>query len=57
MMELRKDIFADERDDDLNEIGEGTQRRHARPCHGHVELFRRPQASGHAASEDGPLDA
>ncbi len=26
MLELRKDIFADERDDNLNEIGKGTQR-------------------------------
>src|SRR6476646_8183305 len=26
MLELRKDIFADERDDDLKEIGKGTQR-------------------------------
>src|ERR1700719_4848827 len=27
MLELRKDIFADERDDNLNEIGKGTQRK------------------------------
>ena len=26
MLELRKDIFADERDDNLKEIGKGTQR-------------------------------
>ncbi|MGJ4962749.1 xanthine dehydrogenase family protein molybdopterin-binding subunit [Bradyrhizobium sp. HKCCYLRH3061] len=26
MLELRKDIFADERDDNLNEVGKGTQR-------------------------------
>ena len=26
MLELRKDIFADERDDNLKEIGRGTQR-------------------------------
>ena len=26
MLELRKDIFADERDDNLNEIGQPTQR-------------------------------
>src|SRR5438270_12999025 len=28
MLELRKDIFADERDDNLKEIGKGTQRQH-----------------------------
>ena len=26
MLELRKDIFADERDDNLNEVGKPTQR-------------------------------
>jgi len=26
MLELRKDLFADERDDNLKEIGKGTQR-------------------------------
>jgi len=26
MLEFRKDLFADERDDDLNEIGKPTQR-------------------------------
>ena len=26
MVELRKDLFADERDDDLNEIGKATRR-------------------------------
>ena len=26
MLELRKDIFADERDDNLKEVGKGTQR-------------------------------
>jgi hypothetical protein len=34
MLEFRKDLFADERDDDLNEIGKPTQR--------HVLKFIRP---------------
>jgi hypothetical protein len=52
MLELRKDIFADERDDNLKEIGKGTQRQDMLgSCHGHLDLFRRPQAAGHAASQ------
>ena len=52
MLELRKDIFADERDDNLKEIGKGTQRQ---DMLGHVtgdlDLFQRSQIAGHAASE------
>ncbi len=40
MLELRKDIFADERDDNLNEIGKGTQRQDMLgPCHRHARTY------------------
>ena len=52
MLELRKEIFADERDDNLKEIGKPTQRQ---DMIGHVTgttaLFRRPQARRPAAPE------
>ena len=55
MLELRKDIFADERDDNLNEIGQPTQRQ---DILGHVtgtspyyddHRFAKPAASENAA--------
>ena len=43
MIELRKDYFADERDDDLHEIGKPTQRQDAvGPRHRPLALLRRP---------------
>ena len=52
MLEFRKDIFADERDDDLNEIGKPTQRQ---DMLGHVtgrtRYFDDHAFEGHAASE------
>ena len=57
-MELRKNYFADERKDDLHEIGQPRPRSDfARPCHRQDRLFRRPQFSRHAASEDGAQPA
>ena len=51
-MEFRKDLFADERDDDLNEVGQPTQRQDAQ---GHVTraqpLLRRLRHAGDAAHE------
>ena len=58
MLEIRKDIFADERNDNLQRDRQG--RRSARTCsasHRHLDLFRRPQAAGHAASQDGAQPA
>ena len=53
MLELRKDIFADERDDNLKEIGKRhAAPGHARPCHRHARTyFDDHQLAGHAASE------
>ena len=49
-MELAKSYFADERKDDLKELGQGLQRSDV-PGHvtGKTDLFRRPHFSRHAA--------
>src|SRR3982074_694302 len=66
MLELRKDIFADERDDNLKEIGKGTQRQdmlghvtgastyfndHKLQGMLHLKVLRSPHA--HAATRSG----
>ena len=52
MLELRKDLFADERDDNLEEIGKRhAAPGHARPCHRHQPLLRRSPVRRPAASQ------
>ena len=52
MLELRKNIFADERNDNLKEIGKPTQRQDMLgPCHRHdAPISTITSFAGHAAS-------
>ncbi len=51
MLEFRKEIFADERDDNLNEVGKPTRRQDILGhVTGRIALFRRPRLRGPACT-------